>query len=97
MNIRLGGKYWCILKTTLVDENKRDKPEFLVHLAVGYVKAKGLQLEDNGKDLIPFIEMCGQRLKAEMVFESIDDALDRMSEMMVTITAESTNVVPPAA
>ena len=97
MKIRLGDQYWCILKTTLVDENKRDKPEFLIHIATGYVKSKGLQLDDNGEDILAFVEMCGQRLKADMVFEDINGAIEKMHEMMAEIKAGATNTVPPVA
>lgn len=97
MKIRLGEQYWCVLKTTLVDENKKDKPEFLVHLAVGFVTSKGLQLGDDGIELIPFVEMCGQRLKADMVFEDFEDAAKKMYAMMDEIKRGTTNTVPPEA
>lgn len=81
INIKLGEKYWCVLKTTLVDETKTEKPEFLVHLSVGYVSSKGLQLDDEGKAL-PFVEIAGQRVKHTHVFENPDDAIDCAEAMM---------------
>lgn len=95
MKIRLGEKYWCVLKASVVDENQKEKPEFLAHLAVGYVKSKGIQLDDDGGQTL-FVEMCGQRLKADMVFDSYDRASKKLFEMIDEI-GRGINAVPPIA
>lgn len=95
MKIRLGEQYWCVLKTSVVDETKKEKPEFLAHLAVGYIKSKGIQLDDDGGQTL-FVEMCGQRLKADMVFESYELASNKLFEMIDEI-GRGINTVPPIA
>lgn len=96
MDIKLGQQCWCVLKTSLVDENKIEKPEFLVHLAVGYVTSKGVQFDTDGVTTIPYIEMCGQRLKAQLVFGTQEAAIERMNDMIAEIS-QGTNPVPSVA
>ena len=90
-DIKLGQKYWCVLKTTLVDPNKVDYPEFLVHLTLGYVTSKGEQKElgaDDGTELL-FVEIAGQRVKHSYIFEFAEDAIRKATAMMDEIRSGS--------
>lgn len=85
-NVRLGSHCWCVIQTTVIDETKTEKPEFLIHLARGYVKGKGVQLDDDGKT-IAFVEIAGQRLKASHVFKTAAQATAVAERMMDEIHA----------
>lgn len=94
-DIKLGKQYWCVLKTTVVDPAKTEYPEFLVHLACGYVTSKGMQKEvgaDNGTEVL-FVEIAGQRVKYSYIFESPEDAIDKAEAMMSEIRGGT----PPTA
>jgi hypothetical protein len=103
-NIRLGEQYWCVLKTTIVDPNKTDYPEFLVHLAKGYVTSKGIQKEpgsDTGA-ITPYVEIAGQRVRHDHVFETAEEAIEKANSMMRQLVPAQTqpepeNAVPPQA
>lgn len=94
-NIKLGEKYWCVIKTSMIDENEQEKPEFLVNLVQGYVTAKGIQLE--GENILPYVEVARQRLKATHIFEHIDDAMDKVEIMIAEIKSAQENPVPEPA
>jgi len=83
MEIRLGAQYWCVIKTSVVDETHK-KPEFLVHLTKGYVQSKGVQLDDDGKAVL-FVELSGQRVKASHVFKTAAQAISKSEQMMADI------------
>ena len=86
-DIILGKKYWCVLKTTLVDPKEIQYPEFLVHLTCGYVTSKGLQKEAGGGEdtEVQFVEIAGQRVKYSYIFEYPIDAVFKATEMMEEI------------
>lgn len=97
MNIReikLGERYWCIVKISAVDENERIRPEFIVHILRGYVSAKGVQAKDG--EIVPFVEIAGQRLKTDHVFKDRRDAVDEMSKLMADMQ-EGIKALPPVA
>jgi hypothetical protein len=85
-NVRLGSKSWCVVKTTVVDPSKVEKPEFLVHLSCGYVLSKGLQQNDDGT-ITAFVEIAGQRVKATHVFKTPAQAIAVAQRMMDEIHA----------
>ena len=80
-NVRLGSHCWCVIKTSIIDPEKTEKPEFLIHLSRGYVQSKGIQLDDNGKT-IAFVEIAGQRVKASHVFKTAAQATSVAEQMM---------------
>lgn len=95
-DIKLGQQYWCVLKTTLVDPAKVEYPEFLVHLACGYVTSKGMQKEpgtDRDAGML-FVEIAGQRVKHTHIFESPEDAIDKAEAMMSEIHSGSAPLTP---
>jgi hypothetical protein len=92
-NVRLGSHCWCVLKTTIVDAAKTEKPEFLIHLTRGYVASKGIQQNDDGT-VTAFVEIAGQRVKASHVFKTHEQAISRASEMMAEI-ADGIKALPP--
>jgi len=85
-NVRLGSHCWCVLKTTVVDASKTEKPEFLVHLTRGYVASKGIQQNDDGT-VTAFVEIAGQRVKATHVFKTAAQATSVAERMMDEIHA----------
>lgn len=85
-NVRLGSLCWCVIKTSVIDPAKTEKPEFLVHLSRGYVQSKGVQLDDDGKTIV-FVEIAGQRVKASHVFKTAAQATSVAEEMMAEIHA----------
>ena len=90
--IRLGSHCWCVIKTSVVDEAKTDKPEFLIHLTRGYVQSKGVQLDDDGQPML-FVEISGQRVKASYVFKTAAQATSK-AEAMMSEMAEGLKQVP---
>lgn len=80
-SIRLGNEYWCVFKVSVVDPEKKEHPEFLMHIAKGRVMSKGDQLNDDGS-IVRFVEVAGQRIKHDHVFESPEDAIDKLEAMM---------------
>jgi hypothetical protein len=53
----------------------------LMHIAKGRVMSKGDQLNDDGS-IVRFVEVAGQRIKHDHVFESPEDAIDKLEAMM---------------
>ena len=94
--IRLGEKYWCVIKTSAVDPNQKEYPDFLIHLAHGYVTAKGAQkLPGTDRDAtVLFVEIAGQRVKPTHVFENPEDAIEAAEAMMSEIS-DGLKALPP--
>jgi hypothetical protein len=87
-DIKLGQQYWCVLKTTIVDAEQKDYPEFLVHFAQGYVTSKGMQKKpsvNNEAEAVLFVEIAGQRVRHTHIFESPEDAIDKAEAMIAQI------------
>lgn len=93
-DIKLGGRYWCIVKISTIDESQREKPEFMVHILRGYVTVKGVQLKDGA--VLPFVEIAKQQLKTDHIFEHRRDAVDEMSRLMAEMQA-GIKALPPVA
>lgn len=93
-DIKLGERYWCIVKISTVDENEREKPEFMVHILRGYVTVKGIQLKDGV--VVPFVEIAKQQLKTDHVFKDRRDAVEEMSRLMAEMQA-GIKALPPVA
>lgn len=86
-DIKVGGAYWGVLKTSIVNAEQKDYPEYLIHLTRGYVTSKGLQRlpgVDNGKGDL-FVEIAGQRIKYTHVFETSGEAIEMAVQMMAEL------------
>jgi len=92
-DIRLGAQCWCVLKTSVVDPEKKDRPEYLIHIAKGYVQSKGVQHVEGGKPLL-FVEVAGQRIKANHVFKTAAQAISKAEQMMGSM-ADGLKALPP--
>lgn len=93
-DIKLGERYWCIVKISTVDESEREKPEFMVHILRGYVTVKGVQLKDGA--VVPFVEIAKQQLRTDLIFEYRRDAVEEMSRLMAEMQA-GIKALPPVA
>ena len=99
-DIKLGERYWCVFKASVVDPKVPRIPDFVLHLGVGIAQSKGMQL-DEAHDKLLFVEIAGQRIKASHVFESPEGAVDALEAMMDKMTrglataSEPEKTVPP--
>ncbi len=91
-SIELGVIYWCVVKISGMQADG-----CLYHLCKGKSTAKGLHLQDDGQE-VPFVEVCGQRIRTDHAFETPDEALDFAIKQGDTLqSGQGGEVVPQAA
>lgn len=95
-DIKLGERYWVILKLRAIDEKSTD-PDFLVHLMYAKVTAKGVY--DNCGTSEPFVDVADQRLKPDNFFVKRDSAIAYMQKTIdnAVKVAQAPKTVPPDA
>lgn len=92
ISIKIGQRYFCLLKTTIVDENQLEDMEFVHHIASGIVKVKGIMQDpENKQQVIPFVEVCNQRIRASHVFETHEECMEFAVELSKARQIEQIN------
>lgn len=92
-NFRIGQTYYCLLKTSIVDEKKPETTDVLYHIGYGALKSKGVMEDpDNTGKLIAFGELAGQRVRISHIFSDhkacMDFAVTQASEQRTRLMVD---------